>query len=100
MFLCLFKAVSFDFEQLANRRDIIAMTVVKLNVGGTLYTTSLSTLTMKEPGCMLARMVDQPQERQLIEEGKELFIDRNRKLFEYILEVRIPLEIAFLISTV
>ncbi len=76
------------------------MSVVKLNVGGTLYTTSLSTLTAAEPESMLARMVDQPKERQLIAEGKEIFIDRNGKLFEYILEVRIPLEIVFLISTV
>ncbi len=67
------------------------MTFVKLNVGGTVYTTSLSTLTMTEPESMLARMVDLPVERQLIAEGKEILIDRNGKLFEYILEVRVSL---------
>ncbi len=65
-------------------------TRVKLNVGGTRYETSVSTLTA-DPHSMLARMVGQEREALMIQEGTEIFIDRNGRTFEYILEVRVSM---------
>ncbi len=62
--------------------------ILKLNVGGMRYETSLKTLTTVEPENTLARMVQQEREMEQIWNCEELFIDRNGTVFEHILEVR------------
>lgn len=61
------------------------MSIVKLNVGGVRYQTTTATLN-RFPDSMLARMIQQKNEAQIIEEGREIFIDRDGKLFGYILD--------------
>ena len=61
--------------------------ILKLNVGGTVYTTTQLTIN-QYPDSMLARMIEQPLEKKAIAEGRELFIDRDGELFKYILKVR------------
>ena len=53
--------------------------IVKFNVGGTHYETSLSTLK-NVPDNMLLRMVESP-----LEKGERIFIDRDGQLFAHIL---------------
>lgn len=61
------------------------MSIVHFNVGGTRYSTSTTTLT-RDPNSMLATMLHQSNEINLIHHGQEIFIDRNGKLFEYVLD--------------
>ena len=58
--------------------------VITINVGGTLFTTTTTTLTT-DPESMLARMIstEVPQAR---DSKGNLFLDRNPKTFEIILE--------------
>ncbi|KAG5188989.1 BTB/POZ protein [Tribonema minus] len=58
--------------------------VVELNVGGTPFTTSRSTLTA-EPNSMLARMVQGDMPSAEDSQGR-IFIDRNGSLFHVVLE--------------
>ena len=57
---------------------------IKLDVGGTHYTTSISTLT-RIPNSMLEAMFSGRHSIHKNDEGR-VFIDRNGKLFEYILD--------------
>ena len=58
--------------------------IISVNVGGTIFTTSKSTLT-KEPESMLARMVNTEVPTAKDSHGN-IFIDRSPKIFEVILE--------------
>ena len=73
--------------------------VIKLNVGGTLFTTTVATLT-KYPDSMLAIMFNPESERPPAEKDDHgnFFLDCNPRAFEYILEFlrrgKLPEEIA------
>ena len=73
--------------------------VIKLNVGGTLFTTTVATLT-KYPDSMLAAMFNPESERPPAEkdDNGNFFMDRNPRAFVYILEflrnARLPKDIA------
>ena len=58
--------------------------IVKLNVGGAIYTTSRATLT-KYPNSMLAAMFSGSLPTTQDEHGN-YWIDRNREMFRYVLE--------------
>ena len=60
--------------------------VIKLNVGGALFTTTEATLT-QYPGSMLAAMFDPESERPpaMKDDQGNFVIDRNPRAFEYIL---------------
>lgn len=57
--------------------------IVKLNVGGKRYETTITTLNY-ETDSFLSKLV--VNHKQTIDEGKEIFIDRNGNYFEHILE--------------
>jgi len=59
-------------------------TKIKLNVGGTYYTTSISTLT-KEPDSMLGKMFSGAY-AIIKEDDGSVFIDRDGESFKYVLE--------------
>lgn len=61
------------------------MPLVHLNVGGSRYSTSTTTMN-RDANSMLAVMLLQENEKTLINNGQEIFIDRNGKMFEYILD--------------
>ena len=73
--------------------------VIKLNVGGTLFTTTVASLT-KYPDSMLAVMFNPESERPPAEkdDNGNFFMDRNPRAFVYILEflrnARLPKDIA------
>jgi arginine utilization protein RocB len=69
-----------DMKQLHKIQD----SQIKLDVGGVHYTTSVTTLT-SVPDSMLAAMFSGRHTLHKNEEGR-IFIDRNGKLFEYILD--------------
>ena len=67
--------------------DIVAQNscaIIKLNVGGTLFTTSAKTLA-EVPGSLLAGIVGQAVAVPTQPDGS-IFIDRNPRLFPYILD--------------
>ena len=72
--------------------------MIKLNVGGTLFTTTVATLT-KYPDSMLAAMFNPESERPPAEkdDNGNFFMDRDPRAFEYILQflrnARLPKEI-------
>ncbi|XP_059819234.1 BTB/POZ domain-containing protein KCTD14-like [Hypanus sabinus] len=68
----------------APRRSLQAFRVINLNVGGQVYTTTLSTLT-RFPGSKLAEMFHGRTRLPLDRKGR-YFIDRNGTYFKYILE--------------
>ena len=57
---------------------------IKINVGGTIFSTLRSTLT-KEPHSMLARMIDTKVPTETDSDGN-IFIDRNGDVFKIILD--------------
>ena len=57
---------------------------IKINVGGTIFSTLRSTLT-KEPDSMLARMIDTKVPTETDSDGN-IFIDRNGDIFKVILD--------------
>ena len=61
--------------------------VIRLNVGGTLFTTTVATLT-KYPDSMLAAMFNPESERPPAgkDDNGNFFMDRNPRAFVYILE--------------
>jgi len=59
--------------------------ILHLNVGGTNYSTTVSTIS-KYSDTMLAVMIQQEKEQRFIREGKEIFVDRDGFIFKYILE--------------
>jgi len=61
------------------------MSIVHFNIGGKRYSTSTTTL-LRDPRSMLASILNQREEKQLIADGREIFIDRNGKLFSYVLD--------------
>ncbi|XP_071175506.1 BTB/POZ domain-containing protein KCTD21-like [Mytilus edulis] len=65
------------------REMVMADRVVKLNVGGVLYTTSKSTLT-SVPQCYLCQLVTGAI-RPLRDERGTIFIDRDGHIFRYVL---------------
>lgn len=59
--------------------------IVYFNVGGIRFATSISTI-MKYPDSMLATMIEQEQEKIMIQNKEDLFIDRDGDVFKYILD--------------
>lgn len=57
---------------------------IHFNVGGQQYSTMASTLG-REPESVLAQMIKSDENREKIENGQELFIDRDGQLFGQIL---------------
>jgi len=73
-----------SFEEHAEKlKHVHFEKTIKLNVGGVLYKTSLTTL-VKDPNSMLAVMFSGRFELQVDEDGS-YFIDRDGELFRYIL---------------
>lgn len=64
--------------------DAKANTIVKLNIGGTKYQTTLKTLTSR-PGTHIHNMFSKP-ENLLKDEDGAYFIDRNGSYFQYVLD--------------
>jgi len=67
-----------------DQQNLISPSIVYLNVGGQCYTTTLITLTKRFPGSYLTRLLNN-QEEQIYDKDGNLFIDRNGKIFRYIL---------------
>ena len=66
-----------------NQSNVHIPSIVKLNVGGKRFTTSLQTLT-RDPNSMLAAMFSGRHEVQTTEDGS-FFIDRDGTYFRFIL---------------
>ena len=66
-----------------NQSNVHVPSIVKLNVGGKRFTTSLQTLT-RDPNSMLAAMFSGRHEVQTTEDGS-FFIDRDGTYFRFIL---------------
>ena len=67
-----------------DHQNLISPTIIYLNVGGKNYTTTLITLTKRFPGSYLSRLLD-GQEEAIYDRNGNIFIDRNGKIFRYIL---------------
>lgn len=65
-----------------NNNKTTATATVRLNVGGTKYEVSRS-LIEQYPNTMLARLISEEWDQE--KAGKELFIERNGKCFEFVL---------------
>ena len=61
---------------------------IKLNVGGSIFRTTWTTLTFAEPNSMLARMFnnDDQMTPALKDEHGNYFLDRSPKYFEVVLD--------------
>lgn len=72
-----------NLEEIGTRSKNNESPKVLLNVGGHVYETNMAVL-QKEPDSMLARFVK--NETDKIRKGQELTINRNGKLFKYVLD--------------
>ncbi len=61
------------------------MEIIKLNVGGKKFTTLKSTL-LKYKNSYLADLLEKEKDKIIYDENKAVFIDRNPKYFEFIIE--------------
>ena len=61
------------------------MEIIKLNVGGKKFTTLKSTL-LKCKNSYLADLLEKEKDKIIYDENKAVFIDRNPKYFEFIIE--------------
>ena len=55
--------------------------IVKINIGGVQYATSLSTLKMSKSSSLLSRLLDAK-----LDENSAIFIDRNPQYFSHVLD--------------
>src|SRR5256885_1792948 len=76
------KTLFISLGNMATVSNKFKQSIVKLNVGGTLYQTSLSTLT-RYPDSMLGRMF---AEWNGLTTQNEYFIDFDGPIFKYVLE--------------